>query len=103
MTKKALIIVILASFTISVIIMGSFYIFLNKSSNRTQKQSISTTYILKQYNNTLAIFKEGEKDPYKILDVPFNNLPFADKELLVKGIYSKNLGEIMKYAEDYDG
>ena len=43
-----------------------------------------------------------QTEPYITLDVSFNNLPFEDKELLIKGIRSNNLTEIMKHSEDYD-
>ena len=82
-------------------IMGILYFCLNKENHENSSEPL--TYVLKKYNNTIAIFIEGEDFPFEILDVPYNNLPFSDKELLNKGIRSKSLEEIMKHAEDYDG
>lgn len=96
MSKKSLIIKL--SFSVAIIIIIVAFAFF--SNKKTEKKE---GYILKQYQNTIAIYKEGEETPYKILDVPFNSLPFLDREMLVNGIYADNLKEIMQKAEDYDG
>lgn len=101
MTKKLRFLIILFILTLIILIMGGLYVFLNKQE--TENSSEPITYVLKKHNDTLAIFIDGESEPYKTLDVTFNNLPFLDKEQLIKGLYSNNLKEIMKYAEDYDG
>jgi len=100
MNKKLLLLIGLISFTLTIII-GSLYMTLNKKE--PENSSSSVTYVLKKYNNTIAVFVVGEDSPYRVLDVAYNNLPFEDKELLNKGIYSESLSEIMKHAEDYDG
>lgn len=92
---------IVAAIILVIIIIGLLYTTLNK--NTEENSSSPLTYILKKHNNTIAIFIEGEELPYEVLDVPFNNLPFEDKELLTKGIRSNSLSEIIKQAEDYDG
>ena len=100
MRKKTIIALVLLIISFIFIIVGLYFI-LNK--NNQENSSAPLTYVLKQHNKSIAVFIDGKDEPYLTLDVPFNNLPFEDKELLIKGIYSNSLNEIMKYAEDYDG
>lgn len=99
MLKRYIIILILSAITFATIIGGLYYI-LNKEDNKNSSEPI--TYVLKKHNNSIAVFMNEQTEPYITLEVSFNNLPFEDKELLIKGIRSNNLTEIMKHAEDYD-
>lgn len=60
-------------------------------------------YIVKQYNNRIAIFVSGNNEPLEILDSPFvRDLPEYDQQLLLKGIIVKTNEELLKVLEDYD-
>lgn len=100
MCKKSIVAIALIIITLITIIGGLYYIL---NDNNKENSSEELIYVLKKHQNTIAVFIDGKNEPYITLDVAFNNLPFNDKELLVNGIYSKSLSEIMKYAEDYDG
>jgi len=101
MMHKKLVILTILVFVTLIIIIGGLYFVLNKNNHENSSEPI--TYVLKQHKNTIAVFIEGQNEPHITFDVAFNSLPFKDKELLIKGIYSRNLSEIMKHVEDYDG
>ena len=100
MNKKSLFSVLLMIIFLIIIIIGIHSV-LNK--NNEENSSEPLTYVLKQHKNSIAVFIKGQNEPYLTLNVSFNNLPFEDKQLLINGIHSNDLSEIMKYAEDYDG
>ncbi len=99
MSRKICILILTAMITFIFIIIGITMILLN---NNNSINNTSQKYILKQYEDSLGIFIEGEKTPISTIDVPYYSLPFEDKQLLNKGIYADSLSEIMLKAEDYE-
>ena len=90
--------------TAVIITAGSFVMtaFINEREEKTPVISSSYPYILKEYNNTIAIFKDNEKIPALILDVVLSELPPRDITLLKEGIPAKTLEQALAMAEDYE-
>lgn len=59
------------------------------------------SYIIKEYNGKVAIFKKSSENPLLISDVCVNNLPQTDRELLKKGIEVGTQKELNRLIEDY--
>lgn len=100
MSRKICILILTAMIIFIFIIIGITMILLNNNDNSTNKTN--QKYILKQYEDNLGIFIEGENKPISTIDVPYYSLPFEDKQLLNEGIYADSLSEIMLKAEDYE-
>ncbi len=99
--------VITALFTISTFV--RFYSSKNEilsqnvaNANYTEDSS-KEEYVVKEYNKKVAVFKQGEKEPYEILDIDVTSLPMADREALKDGISFKDTKKLSKLIEDYDG
>lgn len=58
-------------------------------------------YILKEYNGTLALFRENSEKPYRILDADLTTLTDYDKELLQNGIKVDTEKEVNALIEDF--
>jgi hypothetical protein len=58
-------------------------------------------YVLKEYKGTLALFREGSEEPYRVLNVDLSTLSDYDKKLLEKGIVRKTEHEFNTLIEDY--
>ena len=67
------------------------------------KEENNNGYIVKKYNGQVAIFKEGESDPFEILDINISSLPESDQKALETGISIKDSDKLRKLIEDYDG
>lgn len=60
-------------------------------------------YIVKQHNDRIAVFINGNDEPLQILDSPFvRDLPEYDQQILSKGIIVNNNEELLRVLEDYD-
>ncbi len=67
------------------------------------KEEKTVLFVIKAYNDSIAIFKDGKDEPFKIIDeVVLKTLPKADQELLEKGIPIHSLDELIQLIEDYD-
>lgn len=60
-----------------------------------------TPYVLKKYNNTLAVFRGDYQSPYKVLDFNLNLLAEADIEALTNGIAVETEAELNSLIEDF--
>lgn len=58
-------------------------------------------YIVRAYNNNLAVFEEGEVEPYRIYDTDIRILPESDREKLEKGIRVESETDLRRLLEDY--
>lgn len=61
----------------------------------------SAPYVIKRYNNILAVFRGESSSPFRILDCDFNMLADADKEILENGISVYNESELNSIIEDF--
>ncbi|MDP4119883.1 MAG: BofC C-terminal domain-containing protein [Bacillota bacterium] len=71
----------------------------SSSGNSALQQAIS--YIVKDYNGKIAVFEEGQTEPFKVTNVPTNSLPKVDQNALKKGIKVKGQKELIKILQDY--
>jgi hypothetical protein len=63
--------------------------------------SRAAKYIVKAYNGIVAVFKVNNEYPFKVLDVSVESLPYADQDMLNKGIYVADDQELNSILEDY--
>ena len=59
-------------------------------------------FIVKAYNGKIAVFLEGEDEPYMELDISLSDLTQADAILLERGITARTPAELLNILEDYD-
>jgi len=60
----------------------------------------SVGYILREYENNLAVFRGDSENPYKIVSVNLNLLSEYDREMLREGIEVDSESEINRLIED---
>lgn len=60
----------------------------------------SVGYVLREYENNLAIFRGESENPYKIINVNLNLLSDYDREKLREGIEADSESEINRLIED---
>lgn len=76
-------------------------------SAKERKSSLTSTtetevFIIKNYNNKPAIFKNDSPLPIMELDVFTHQLPPKDIDRLNSGIIVNSLEEAIEFAEDYE-
>jgi len=77
---------------------------LPQKTRQTSSRQEEPLFILKEYNGCIGVFKEGEKEPSRVLeDVVVKSLPEYDRKLLKTGIKVYSLWELQDLIEDYDG
>lgn len=59
------------------------------------------TYVVKNFNGNIAVFEGNNEKPFKITDVLIKDLPYADQELLLNGIFATKVSEVNQILEDY--
>ncbi len=59
-------------------------------------------YILKEYNNKVALFSSSKNTPLEIYNIKPADLPFKDEELLKQGIKCSSKKEALLKIEDYE-
>ncbi|MBE7034220.1 MAG: hypothetical protein E7406_08355 [Ruminococcaceae bacterium] len=77
-----------------------------KEAEETPAKSIKETFVLKEENGKIALYKKdssGNEKLHSSYDVPIVFLPKDDREMLRKGIEFESLDEIVKFIEDYIG
>lgn len=67
----------------------------------SQTDNKVNAYIVKTYNNNIAVFEEGREEPYRIFDTDTRILPKTDQERLDKGIRVTNYSDLKRLLEDY--
>lgn len=75
----------------------------SSQAQENKEENNNKGYIVKKYNGQVAIFKEGESDPFEILDINISSLPESDQKALETGISIKDSEKLRKLIEDYDG
>ena len=58
-------------------------------------------FLLGIYEGKIALWKDGQEKPVKVLPYQASMLPEADQEKLEKGIRVESLRELHKMIEDY--
>ncbi len=99
MKRKSLIFIILITVLISV----SFLLFFGflKNSRNTVAGTAEYSYIIKEYNGKIGVYKADEKNPFQVIDVPTYLLPPYDKLELQSGILIENEEKLRQSLEDY--
>ena len=59
-------------------------------------------YTIRAFEDSVAIFKNGEPNPVYSIDTPLSRLTDADRTLLTAGIRVESLAEAYKRIEDYE-
>lgn len=67
----------------------------------SQADNKINAFIIRSYNNNIAVFEEGREEPYRIFDTDIRILPKVDQERLDKGIKVANYADLKKLLEDY--
>lgn len=93
------------SFVVVCVIISVFIIPAIPTSTDIKAESIpkkySTTYLVKNFENKIAVFEENATEPFRVTNVMIDSLPEADRELLNKGIKANNQKELSSILEDY--
>lgn len=71
-------------------------------SFKEQTQEVNGTFMLKTYNNTVALYQNGNiVEVYE--QIVLNTLPKTDILMFNKGIPIENISKIDEFLQDYDG
>ncbi len=71
-------------------------------SNYTQSiDKNSNSYILKDCNGYLGVYKPDGQSPVMVFDTDISLLPEYDRAELSKGVYAKDYKELTRLIEDY--
>lgn len=65
----------------------------------TQKEK--ETYILKDYNGKIALYKNSNNTPDEVFDIFTDSLPESDAKSLKQGITASTEQELQKLIENY--
>ena len=69
---------------------------------RTPETAADPSYVLKEYNGTVALYKDG-KITTVFDEIVLTSLPHSDRKRFADGIKVKDEEEAIKVIEDYDG
>ena len=99
MKRKSLIFIVLVTVLISV----SFLLFFGflKNSRDTVAKATEYSYIIKEYDGKIGVYKAEEKNPFQVIDIPVYLLPPYDKTELQSGIPVENEEKLQQILEDY--
>ena len=111
MAKKHIVYMILASASVSAIIIltaGSisvrerknYYAQELRSENATETQP-AIGYYLRAYDGKIAIFRGESDTPFRKLDVSLSIMSEYDKAVLEKGLYAEDEKTLKRMIEDY--
>lgn len=59
-------------------------------------------YVIKEYNGSVALFKDGSDDPLAVYSTPLEEINPLDAELLKEGIRLRGLSEVSRLIEDLE-
>ncbi len=59
-------------------------------------------YVLREYNQSAALYEEGNPAPIVIYSTPLTSLNAADAELIKEGIRLRGMNEVSRLIEDLD-
>ena len=104
MNKRA---VILSAVVAAAVLISGIMITLALMSGQSKVQAAGEPavyqYVLKTYNNQIAVYEKGNDTPVQLLQVPVNTLPYLEQSALENGVQVKNDEELRKMIEDYTG
>lgn len=104
--RKYLYILSFTLFACAMIIIIGFmisYSHKGKSLPKSQESELSVSFVLKEYNGKLGLFRGNAQSPYQTLDFDIAYLSEYDRELLKEGIAVDTQGELDMLIEDYTG
>lgn len=58
-------------------------------------------YIVKKYNNGIAVFQEGTEKPFRYTEIDLRALPEADQHQLEEGIHVTGKAALNRLLQDY--
>lgn len=96
MRKADIVVVGIAVF----ILVLSVSVFLYAIGNKKTDEPVSYSYIIKEYDGNIAVFKAGESTPDQIYEVPVETLPEEDIQSLQSGIQVYNEQQLQSLIED---
>ena len=75
----------------------------NNSTRITPDNSslVETVYIVKDYNEKLAVYFAGENEPMEVYDLFLSSLPETDAERIRDGIIVYDKAELNQLIEDF--
>lgn len=98
-------------YKVSIAIVGIFviialFVAIYYNFDSTQPQKVQNTveqhYILKEYNEKIAVFKVGEEEPAEVLSIYVSTLPVQDQMKLISGIEITSDAALRNILEDYE-
>lgn len=72
----------------------------NSSKEIDRSPNNSLSYIVKDFNGSVAVFEPENPNPVRITDVYTSHLPKSDQKMLSHGIRVKNQSELNTLLED---
>ena len=103
-TKKTLTVscIILTASLLFFLIVMSIYTGLNSDrSNIESTVSENTIYVIKSYDQKLAVFQPGNSEPLFVYDFYITSLPEIDAKRINDGIIVHNRTELQETLEDF--
>ena len=88
-----------------IIIIGFMISYSRKSESKglSQSEASAISFVLKEYNGKLGLFRGQAQSPYQTLDFDITYLSEYDRELLKEGISVDTEPELEMLIEDYTG
>ena len=104
MNRKTVVIgAILAAAVLVSGIMISLTIMAGRSQAQAAGENVTYQYVLKSFENKIAVYEKGKDTPIKILEVPVDTLPYLEQSALENCEQIKNEEELRKTNEDFTG
>ena len=73
----------------------------NKAEAPPTTSNSSLSYIVKDFNGSIAVFENGNENPIKVTEVHTSSLPKADQNMLLNGgIVVKNQSDLSSLLEE---
>lgn len=89
---------------ICIFCIATLFVNLNNDITIYENEEISNqneTYIIKEYDGKVAVFKNKEKTPSTIYESYISLLPIEDQQKLLNGIKVDNTTDLQRIIEDY--
>lgn len=72
------------------------------AANSANFKEYETFFTVRAYNDSVAVFKDGNDVPLYCIETPLSSLTEEDRRLLARGIRAETLSEACKLIEDYE-
>lgn len=59
-------------------------------------------YLLRVHEGKIGVFRAGESEPFRVLEVYVSTLPVLDQSELSEGVYIQNEEKLQVIIEDYE-